>query len=90
MPTKYSSSVRRQVCLRLLGGEPVAEITADTGISPATLFRWKAKDLILGWVRATRGTWAVDVDKVVTRERTGPVGEAGTADDDMLRIRRLH
>jgi transposase len=43
---RYPSSVRRQVCLRLRGGEPVAEIAADTSISPATLFRWKAQALI--------------------------------------------
>ena len=46
VPMMYTSSVRRQVCLRLRGGESVAEIAADTGISPATLFRWKAQALI--------------------------------------------
>jgi transposase-like protein len=43
---RYLSSVRRQVCLRLRGGEPVTEIAANTSISPATLFRWKAQALI--------------------------------------------
>ena len=45
MPMRYPS-VRRQVFLRLRGGEPVVEIAAETGISPATLFRWKAQALI--------------------------------------------
>jgi hypothetical protein len=30
---RYSSAVRRQVCLRLRSGAPVAEIAADTSIS---------------------------------------------------------
>jgi SAM-dependent methyltransferase len=45
--------------------------------------------VILGWVRSGGGDWVVDVDKVVTRERPGPAGEAGTADDAVLRLRRL-
>jgi transposase InsO family protein len=46
VPWSYPSSVRRQVALRLRGGEPVAEIAEETGISPATLFRWKDQALV--------------------------------------------
>lgn len=46
MPKSFSQSVRRQVCARLRAGEPVAEIATETGISPATLFRWKAQALV--------------------------------------------
>lgn len=52
VPKSYSPSVRRQVCARLRSGEPVAEIAAETGISPATLFRWKAQ--ALGYTPGTR------------------------------------
>jgi len=39
MPKSFPPTMRRQVCARLRAGEPVAEIAAETGISPATLFR---------------------------------------------------
>jgi transposase-like protein len=46
VPKSYPWSVRRQVSLRLRSGESVAEVAAETGISPATLFRWKDQALI--------------------------------------------
>jgi transposase len=46
VPRSYPWSVRRQVSQRLRSGEPVAEISTETGISPATLFRWKDQVLI--------------------------------------------
>jgi transposase-like protein len=60
MPRSYPSSVRRQVSLRLRGGELVAEIVAETGISPATLFRWKNQALVDAGARA--GVPSVDSD----------------------------
>lgn len=62
MPVQYPSSVRRQICLRLRSGEPVAEIATETGISPATLFRWKAQALIDAGVRD--GAPSVEADEL--------------------------
>ena len=46
MPRQYSSSVRRQIVSRLRSGEPVAAVAAETGVCPATLFRWKRQALV--------------------------------------------
>lgn len=46
MPRMYSSSVRRQIVVRLRLGEAVADVAAETGISQATLFNWKRQALI--------------------------------------------
>lgn len=62
MPNSYSSSVRRQVCVRLRRGDAVAELAAETGISPATLFRWKAQALVDAGV--CEGTPSVEVDEL--------------------------
>ena len=67
MPMKYPSSVRRQVCLRLRSDEPVAEIAADTGISPATFFRWKAQALIDDGVND--GVPSTDADELAAAHR---------------------
>lgn len=67
MPNSYSSSVRRQVCVRLRGGEPVGQIAAETGISPATLFRWKAQALVDAGARV--GTPSVEADELVSAHR---------------------
>ena len=42
MPRMYSSSVRRQIVVRLRLGEAVADVAAETGISQATLFKRQA------------------------------------------------
>lgn len=64
---RYPSSVRRQVCLRLRRGEPVTQIAADTGISPATLFRWKARALIDAGVND--GVPSVEADELAAAHR---------------------
>jgi transposase len=64
---RYPSSVRRQVCLRLRGGEPVVEIAAETGISPATLFRWKAQALVD--VGVNDGVPSVEADELASARR---------------------
>lgn len=62
MPKSYPSSVRRQVCQRLRSGEPVAEVAAETGISPATLFRWKTQALVDAGMR--EGVPSVEADEL--------------------------
>lgn len=54
--------MRRQVALRLRGGESVAEIAEETCISPATLFRWKEQALVDAGVRA--GVPSVESDEL--------------------------
>lgn len=67
MPKQYSSSVRRVVSARLRSGEPVAEIASETGISQATLFRWKAQTLIDAGVRD--GVPSVDADELTAAHK---------------------
>lgn len=67
MPKSYPWSVRRQVSRRLRSGEPVAEISAETGISPATLFRWKGQVLIDAGIRA--GVPSVEADELAAARK---------------------
>lgn len=64
---RYSTSVRRQVCRRLRAGEPVSGLAVETGISQATLFRWKAQALIDDGVRD--GIPSVEADELATAQR---------------------
>lgn len=70
----YSSSVRRQVAGRLRASEPVAPIAAETGVSPATLFRWKAQALVDAGVRD--GTPSVEADELASARRRSAQLEA--------------
>lgn len=45
-PKSYPHSVRRQISHRLRAGDAVADIATETGISAATLFRWKDQALV--------------------------------------------
>ncbi|WP_245671726.1 transposase [Nocardia amamiensis] len=67
MPKSYPQSVRRQVCVRLRAGERVAEIAAETGISAATLFKWKAQALVDAGVR--EGVPSVEADELASAHR---------------------
>jgi transposase-like protein len=67
MPKSSPPAMRRQVCARLRAGEPVAEIAAETGISPATLFRWKAQVLIDAGVR--EGIPSVEADELAAANK---------------------
>jgi transposase len=62
MPLSYSLAVRRQVAKRLRDGEPVADVVAETGISAATLFRWKAQALVDAGMRD--GVPSVEADEL--------------------------
>jgi transposase-like protein len=46
MPRQYPTPYRQNMCQRLLAGEPVAKLSAETGVTEATLFRWKKQALI--------------------------------------------
>ena len=46
MPFHYSTEFRRQVCQRLLAGDPIKSMSIELSISQATLFRWKKQCLI--------------------------------------------
>lgn len=46
MPKSYPHSVRRQISHRVRSGDAFADIATETGISPATLVRWKDPALI--------------------------------------------
>ncbi|MGF6885203.1 pyrroline-5-carboxylate reductase [Nocardia sp. GAS34] len=54
---------------RLRGGKPVTEIASETGISPATLFQWKAQALIDAGVRD--GTPSVEADELAAAHSAG-------------------
>jgi len=41
MPRHYPVELRRQICERLLEGEPVKKLRAEFGISEYTLYRWR-------------------------------------------------
>ena len=51
MPKSYQNLVRRQISRRLRVGDAVADVATETGISAATLFRWKDQALIDAGVR---------------------------------------
>ncbi|MGK8505273.1 transposase [Nocardia asiatica] len=67
MPKSFPPPMRRQVCARLRAGEPVAEVAAETGISPATLFRWKAQVLVDAGVR--EGIPSVEADELASAKK---------------------
>jgi transposase len=46
MPFRYASEFRRQICMRMLAGEPVKELAAELSISDATLYKWRRQALI--------------------------------------------
>jgi transposase-like protein len=77
VPKSYPWSVRRQVSLRLRGGESVAEVAAETGISPATLFRWKDQALIDAGARP--GVPSVESDELAAARRRVAALEAELA-----------
>jgi len=67
MPKSFPPTMRRRVCARLRAGEPVAEIAAETRISPATLFRWKAQVPVDAGVR--EGTPSVEADELAAANK---------------------
>ena len=68
MPFKYSSTFRRDVCKRLLAGEPVASLASELHITSGTLHRGKKQALIDHGL--VPGTKSFDVDELAKAERT--------------------
>lgn len=60
MPRLYSSPMRRQIVARILSGQPVAVVAAETGVCQATLFRWEYQAFIDAGV--IEGTPNVEAD----------------------------
>ena len=46
MPRMYPTEYRRWLCERMLAGEPVARLSEETGVTEATLYRWKKQATI--------------------------------------------
>ncbi len=46
MPKRYAREFRRAVCDRLVAGEPVVQLSAELGVSQATLYLWRRQALI--------------------------------------------
>jgi transposase-like protein len=67
VPKSYPPSVRRQISQRLRSGERVAEIAAETGISPATLFRWKDQALVDAGLHA--GVPSIESDELAAARK---------------------
>lgn len=67
MPRTYPMDVRRQLCDRMVDGELVAAIAAETGISPATLFNWKRQALIDAGLRP--GVTSAEVDELTAARK---------------------
>jgi transposase-like protein len=41
MPFRYAAEFRRQVCDRMLAGEPVKDLAVELSIADATLYKWR-------------------------------------------------
>ena len=46
MPQRYAREFRGEICERLLAGERISKVSNESGVSPATLHRWKDQALI--------------------------------------------
>ena len=67
MPRTYPIDARRRLCERMLAGEPVTVIAAETGVSQATLFNWKKQALIDAGRRA--GVQSFDADELAAARK---------------------
>jgi hypothetical protein len=72
----YSAALRAKVLKRLRAGEAVAAVSADTGISRSTLYRWKregpARAVEAGAVEARAVVAAPDTTEGLLADITGP------------------
>jgi transposase-like protein len=46
MPRHHPADLRREVCERMLAGEPVKDLVEELGLSSRTLYKWRRQALI--------------------------------------------
>ena len=68
MPQRYAREFRREICERLLAGERISKVSNETGVSPATLHRWKDQALIDAGLK--EGIKSVEVDELAQARQT--------------------
>ena len=68
MPKRYAREFRREICERLLAGERISKVSNETGVSPATLHRWKDQALIDAGLK--EGTKSIEVDELAQARQT--------------------
>jgi transposase-like protein len=68
MPKRYAREFRREVCDRLVAGERIGKVSRESGVSPATLHRWKDQALIDADLK--EGTKSIEVDELAVAHRT--------------------
>src|SRR5580658_3053220 len=68
MPKRYAREFRREVCDRLVAGERISKVSHETGVSQATLHRWRDQALIDAGLK--EGTKSIEVDELAVARRT--------------------
>ena len=68
MPKRYGREFRRAICDRLVAGERVSKLSEESGVSLATLHRWRCQALIDAGLRP--GTKSTEVDELAQAHRT--------------------
>ena len=68
MPKRYAREFRRVICERLGAGERISKVSNETGVSEATLHRWRDQALIDADLKP--GTKSVEVDELAQARRT--------------------
>ena len=67
MPRTYDPEFRRRVVDLVRAGRPVAEVAADLGLAEATVYRWKAQDLVDRGIRP--GTPSLEAGELAVARR---------------------
>ena len=68
MPKRYAREFRRAACARLVAGEPVRQLSAELGVSEATLYLWKRQALIDAG--RAEGVKSFEADELAQAHRT--------------------
>ena len=68
MPQRYAREFRGEICERLLAGERISKVSNESGVSPATLHRWKDQALIDAGLK--EGTKSIEVDELAQARQT--------------------